>query len=79
MSSTGCQASGINIRSRSEVIYKRDGLHHEGGLDSFWTEACGPTASVAQAFLQQLVGLTQVPCNLYGDREEPLLWTIENS
>lgn len=59
-----------------EAVYKRPGLHHERSLDTFWTEAKAPDPSHVQAFLQQLIGLTQVPCNLYGAAGEPLGWTL---
>jgi capsular polysaccharide export protein len=60
-----------------DAIYKRPGLHHAGPLETFWTRGSGPDASQAQAFLQQLIGLTQVPCDLYGAANAPLDWTIE--
>lgn len=60
-----------------QALYKRPGLYFDGkgGLDKFWTEAQAPKPEKARQFLEQLIALTQVPCNVYGLANEPLHWT----
>jgi capsular polysaccharide export protein len=60
-----------------QALYKRPGLHFEGKLDQFWTEAQAPKPEQARQFLEQLLALTQVPCNVYGLANEPLQWITQ--
>ena len=60
-----------------QAVYRRPGLYFDGELDEFWTEAPPPDVEHSSHFLQQLLALTQVPCRVYGDADEPLLWRLE--
>lgn len=58
-----------------EALYKLPGLAFQGPLDRFWQACPLPTTEVVEHFLAQVLNLTQVPCNVYGVREESLLWS----
>ena len=60
------------------AIYKRPGLFYDGALDDFWTEAPPPDDALVGRFLEDLVALTQAPCRVYADADEPLLWKVES-
>lgn len=78
-STVGLQALARNkpVAVLGDAVYKRPGLYFDGPLDRFWTDSCPPDHECARDFLQQLIALTQVHCNVYGRASEPLLWTAE--
>ncbi len=59
-----------------DALYARPGLCFQGPLERFWREGTPPDDEFAGSFLEQLIALTQVPCNVYGLTDEPLLWTL---
>lgn len=59
-----------------DAVYRRAGLCHTDDLDRFWCAPRAPAAERVQRFLRQLIGLTQVPCDLYAPRRTPLNWPI---
>lgn len=61
-----------------DALYKQPGLCFHGPLDHFWTDGQCTDDAMAGAFLEQLIGLTQAPCNVYAPLEEPLLWTAQH-
>lgn len=77
-STVGLQALMRNkpLAVLGEALYKKPGLCHQGPLDLFWTTRCAPEAQRTRRFLEQLIALTQAPCNVYGRANEPLLWTL---
>lgn len=77
-STVGLQALRRNkpLMVLGEAMYDRPGLSFQGTLHQFWGDCPAPDAEQAQAFIQSLIELTQVPCNVYGLADEPLLWTV---
>jgi capsular polysaccharide export protein len=63
---------GVPLYVAGTAVYKRQGLHFQGTLDSFWTLAQPAPQAVAENFLLQLRNLTQLPTCLYAGRELPL-------
>lgn len=61
-----------------DALYRRPELCFQGSLDDFWTGYMQPDPVVCAAFVQELIALTQVPCNLYGPPDEPLGWHIDH-
>lgn len=61
------------------AMYNQHQLSFQKSLDDFWLEFSPPDEESAAAFLFQLRGLTQWPCNLYGRAKEPLRWHVEPS
>jgi len=59
-----------------DAVYRRAGLCHTDGLDRFWRAPREPAADHVERFLRQLIGLTQVPCDLYAPRHAALDWHI---
>lgn len=59
-----------------DALYDRPGLNFQGPLDQFWVAPAAPDPGQAREFLQALIALTQVPCNVYGLADEPLHWTL---
>lgn len=45
---------GKPVLALGEAIYRAEGLHHEAGLDRFWTEARAPDPGLVDAFLRGL-------------------------
>jgi capsular polysaccharide export protein len=45
---------GKPVLALGEAIYQAEGLHHDQGLDSFWTGAHPPEPALAEAFLRGL-------------------------
>jgi capsular polysaccharide export protein len=45
---------GKPVLALGEAIYQAEGLHHDQGLDSFWTAAHPPEPALADAFLRGL-------------------------
>lgn len=62
-----------------QTLYRRPELCFQGSLDDFWSGFTQPHPAVCKAFVRELIALTQVPCNLYGPRDEPLLWSIDTT
>jgi len=68
--------SGRPLMVLGDAVYRRTGLCHTDGLDHFWRSPREPAAELVQRFLRQLIGLTQVPCDLYAPRDAPLDWHL---
>ena len=62
-----------------EAVYRRADLCHAGDLDRFWRHALPPATRQVAPFLRQLIGLTQVACDLYAPRSVPLDWRINSA
>lgn len=60
-----------------DALYHRPGVTFQHGLDRFWNELQPPQEPDLNHLLEQLLNLTQAPCNVYGLPNEPLLWHIE--
>ena len=62
-----------------QAVYRRADLCHSGDLDRFWCHATPPATRQVAPFLRQLIGLTQVACDLYAPRSEPLNWRVDSA
>lgn len=62
-----------------DALYHRPGVTFQHGLDRFWNEFLPPQEPELNYLLEQLVNLTQAPCNVYGLPNEPLLWHFKAS
>lgn len=80
-STVGLQALMRNkpLAVLGEALYKQQGLCHQGPLDRFWTARPAPDPQHTRHFIEQLIALTQAPCNVYGRANEPLLWTLHTA
>lgn len=77
-STVGLQALARNkpLKVLGHALYDRPGLCFQGSLDRFWADCPSPDPARTKAFMESLVALTQVPCNVYGLADEPLHWTF---
>lgn len=64
------------LMTLGEAIYSGPGLTHDGHLDDFWASYQQPVETRVEHLINQIIHLTQVPCNVYGPRGEPLLWHV---
>ena len=60
-----------------EAIYSGPGLTFQGELKDFWKDHHEPEESAVKHLVNQIIHLTQVPCNVYGPANEPLLWHVD--
>jgi capsular polysaccharide export protein len=76
-STVGLQAlmRGKPMAVLGDALYKRPGLYFQGELHDFWTSSAAPNEEATREFLEQLIGLTQAPCNVYAPADEALPWT----
>ena len=74
-STVGVQAlaRGKPLAVLGQAVYKRPGLYFDGELDEFWNEAPSPDDAHVRRFLEELIALAQVPCQVYAKADEPLL------
>ena len=75
-STVGFQAleRGVPLMVLGDALYKQPSLTHSGRLNTFWTNAQKPDFVEVQKFLAQVKNLTQMPCSVYANRQEPLRW-----
>lgn len=78
-STVGLQALMHNkpLAVLGDAMYRQPGLCFAGSLDEFWSAAPAPLPEHTRHFLEQLIALTQVPCNVYGKADEPLHWRVQ--
>lgn len=65
------------LMALGEAIYTGPGLTYQGALQDFWGNYHVPEESAVKHLVNQIIHLTQVPCNVYGPANEPLLWHID--
>ena len=65
------------LMALGEAIYTGPGLTYQGALQDFWVNYHVPEESAVKHLVNQIIHLTQVPCNVYGPANEPLLWHID--
>jgi len=75
-STVGVQAiaRAASLKIMGEAIFDHPDVADPQPLDSFWLNPFRPDPDRAQAFYQQLKGLTQVPAALYDAASVPLRW-----
>lgn len=66
------------LKVLGQAVYERPDICFPGSLDAFWTLLPQPDPAVVNDFLLQLRNLTQLPCNVYGARNEPLYWSLSD-
>jgi capsular polysaccharide export protein len=75
-STVGLQAleRGAPLIVLGDAVYKQPGLVHPGTLNDFWQHPKPPEPQRTAFFLAQIKNLTQMPCSVYAQRNEPLGW-----
>jgi capsular polysaccharide export protein len=64
------------LKVMGEALYRVEGLSFQGELHQFWNLFRKPDTALRDQVLTQIRHLTQVPCNVYAFRDEPLRWEL---
>jgi capsular polysaccharide export protein len=59
------------VKPVGQSLYDRPGVTFQGSLDEFWKTPTAPDPAVTDEFLSRLKHLTQVPCSVYANADEP--------
>jgi capsular polysaccharide export protein len=78
-SSIGFQAlqRGKPVKALGQAVYDLQGIASQQTLEEFWIKPQMPDHEMCSNFLQQLKHLTQVPCSIYANANEP--WPFLNT
>ena len=78
-STMGFQAlkRGKPVKALGQALFDLPGLASQQTLEEFWINPQVPDTEISHNFLLQLKRLTQVPCSIYGNANEP--WRYLNT
>jgi len=60
-----------------QAVYETSGVTSQQALKEFWVKPQKPDPRKARVFLDQLKHLTQIPCSMYANADEP--WSFLNA
>lgn len=60
-----------------DALYNRPNITFQKGIDRFWNDYQPPQEHQVSELLEQMLHLTQAPCNVYGLPHEPLHWGVD--